>query len=65
MFFEVFLKIGMFEEQSRMRLNVDSLKSHQKILNVSPDLNITKDSSRDLQEVGRVLSSLSSKLLSV
>lgn len=56
MFFEVFLKIGMFEEQSIMRLNRDNLKSHQKMLNVHPDLNVTKESCGDLREVGRVLS---------
>lgn len=57
-FFEVFLKIVMFEKQSRMRLNTDNLKIHQKMFNVHPDLNITKESNRDLQEMGRVLSTL-------
>lgn len=46
----------MFEEQSRMRLNTDNLKSHPKMLNVHHDLNITKERSRDLQELERVLS---------
>lgn len=46
----------MFEEQSRMRLNMDNLKIHQKMLNVNPVLNITEESGRDLQEMGRGLS---------